>query len=981
MVFRRTSTLPARMLGLLTLMLLQADADSNCPFEVNPLTLDPQHVVVQHGQQVEVNCSSTSLDSGGVRWSTEKEMPDVNNDFTLITFNVSGWDVQPRCIMKLNDTHECSKNLLVTVYKNPDSVIVYPVSATPCVEGMDCQLQCDIVEVAPVQNLNVTWYKGEERIKTEHINNSTKSPVSVSSLLTTSLKREDNGALFTCMAELDLGPQGPQIRVMLSDAHNVSVHYKPVVECPSTFTGVEHRVNLSMACNSDANPPARFEWYHQGVKVDASAPLARGDSGEYVFRATNDLGSANATIILTVEYKPVVECPSTFTGVEHRVNLSMAACNSDANPPARFEWYHQGVKVDASAPLERAASGEYVFRATNELGSANATIILTVEYAPEFQETFSIISVAEGDNVSLHCDAKGNPPPKLQWSSDSGPAHWLNTMENQSDVNITRVHTSTTYNCTATNSLGTITKQIHVNVTKPMTTPAASQPRELCPPVLTPARVVVRYRDTVSVNCSTSSTDNNGMGWEVTSGGTGHVRNVSFVIWRVEELVDWTIQPLCYVTIRDGSQCIENLPVTLYKTPDTVAISLLNHTGPMTEGEKYQLQCDIANVAPADNLTVRWYRGNDTIETELFHDASRFPVNKSSSLSITPSSDDNKIQYRCEAQLFLGPEGPQPPPTETSLPYTATVHYKPLIQSSCLKHYSGVEHNLTLSMVPCQSNGNPPSTHQWYRQGVKVDASAPLERADSGEYVFRATNELGSANATIILTVEYGPTCTCGDPREFEEHNVLDERNLPCKIEGKPKPRITLLKDGKEMSLPMHFTRKGSGEYSVTATNRYGTATDKQHFEVLYAPVLQQINESIQLTRGMDLSLPCSAEGNPSPKAYWNYKSADNVEVTTRGSQANVSIRGATSTNTGIYNCNATNKVGSRSIYITLHMPDYSAAITTVVVVVLLVILSIILIAWCHYRRKHGKYIFLPLNTSDGLNIPMTDQSTGGDTA
>lgn len=83
-----------------------------------------------------------------------------------------------------------------------------------------------------------------------------------------------------------------------------------------------------------------------------------------------------------------------------------------------------------------------------------------------------------------------------------------------------------------------------------------------CPIILTPAEIVVRFGDPASVNCSTSAADVVGMGWEATFGGTGFEK-ASALTWTVEKLEDWTIKPLCYITLKD-IQCTKSAVVTLY---------------------------------------------------------------------------------------------------------------------------------------------------------------------------------------------------------------------------------------------------------------------------------------------------------------------------------------------------------------------------------------------------------------------------------
>ena len=83
------------------------------------------------------------------------------------------------------------------------------------------------------------------------------------------------------------------------------------------------------------------------------------------------------------------------------------------------------------------------------------------------------------------------------------------------------------------------------------------------PLLLDPPRVVVRYGDSVSVDCSTSTTDHDGMGWEASQGGTGF-EEVSTITWRVEKLTDWHTEPKCYMTLEGGEQPKKTLSVTLY---------------------------------------------------------------------------------------------------------------------------------------------------------------------------------------------------------------------------------------------------------------------------------------------------------------------------------------------------------------------------------------------------------------------------------
>ena len=82
---------------------------------------------------------------------------------------------------------------------------------------------------------------------------------------------------------------------------------------------------------------------------------------------------------------------------------------------------------------------------------------------------------------------------------------------------------------------------------------------------MNPSRLVVRYRDSVSVNCSTSVADLDSMGWEASQEGTGMVEDVRWVMWTVESLEDWNGSPKCFINLKNGDQHLETLGVTLYR--------------------------------------------------------------------------------------------------------------------------------------------------------------------------------------------------------------------------------------------------------------------------------------------------------------------------------------------------------------------------------------------------------------------------------
>lgn len=83
-----------------------------------------------------------------------------------------------------------------------------------------------------------------------------------------------------------------------------------------------------------------------------------------------------------------------------------------------------------------------------------------------------------------------------------------------------------------------------------------------CPVTLSPAEVAVRFGDPLTINCSTSAADVRQFGIEAPFGGKQQDQPF-FVTWAAEEVREWVVRPLCYVTL-DNDQCSEAPRIIVY---------------------------------------------------------------------------------------------------------------------------------------------------------------------------------------------------------------------------------------------------------------------------------------------------------------------------------------------------------------------------------------------------------------------------------
>lgn len=99
------------------------DADSLCPDDINPITLNPPEVIGEYGHTVFVNCSSSEEyhDGLGLTLGSTYHSDDKDENFVSGTLSLSNWMVKAECRIKLNENLECSRELGITIYSKCSS--------------------------------------------------------------------------------------------------------------------------------------------------------------------------------------------------------------------------------------------------------------------------------------------------------------------------------------------------------------------------------------------------------------------------------------------------------------------------------------------------------------------------------------------------------------------------------------------------------------------------------------------------------------------------------------------------------------------------------------------------------------------------------------------------------------------------------------------------------------------------------------------
>ncbi|XP_047199831.1 hemicentin-1 [Hippoglossus stenolepis] len=734
-----------------------------------PIELSPPRVVVRYGDPVSVNCSTSVSQNDGMGWEAKQGGTGLKmgNHLTWTVEKLTEWTTSPVCFINLRNmkVRQCLRKLEIVIYTFPENISINSSSDSDGVmrENEQYNLTCHIHQVAPVKYLIVTWYKGDRPGSKFIFYNSTEKPVDKLSVFTFTPTRRDNGVTFRCEATMDLGPEGPQLNVS-SQEINISVHYGPDVQC--SVIDILEGETLESKCPVEGNPTPSVRWMKDGKLINQSIPLTRQNAGLYIVEAQ---GASNLTqkIQVLVIYGPQLspQCQGSYTALEYTpLNRT---CTAEGYPKPEITWYKDGGEVELIGNLTRRDAGLYEITASNNLSSVNVTLEINVIYPPSLIVELEDSEVEIGSAVSLKCSSTGNPRPTYIWNYFRA----ANVMEeNEDGVSLLVIHNATAYNtgsytCYASNKGGNVSKTARLTVKD--ATPE-------CPIEITPHRMVIPYRGpTQTAACKPTSDDGNvkGIYWEV------HGIKIHNEKWSPDTREDWDPRPVCNATFKGLGTCRKAVHFTLYKTPDSVSIRLVRNRTSVVEGSELQLQCDIISVAPAQNLTVRWYQGNDTLQplirgpmrvagcrpedgTKCDISVVRSPVNLSSTISITVNRKHNGAEFRCEAQMDLGPEGPQPPPNMTSEPLNITVDYKPAINTTKLPKKIPVFRGYPEDLV-CEADGHPRPNIQWIYSPYKVPhlSKDTLTVSEAGLYNCTATNEIDSTFyvVEVILKEDYLP--------------------------------------------------------------------------------------------------------------------------------------------------------------------------------------------------------------------------------
>ncbi|XP_048343416.1 intercellular adhesion molecule 1 [Sphaerodactylus townsendi] len=454
----------------------------------------PEKPVVEYGSSVTLNCSTNcqSVLSGGLETNLEKEPAGEGptwKAFRLV--NVNDWESAPSCYFDCSDVEDMKPHRVnFTVYRIPSLVELDPV---PVMEvGKSYTLTCRVSDVAPIQNLSVTFLKGGKELHVEtYEKNVTREAISFGVQHVITAQRTDHGEEIGCRAALDLRPEGH-----LFEKASLGQSMKSVV-FPSnpqlnTVRHVELNTFAMVTCEVAGVFPAeeaQFELTYAGTRVTFSVNVL-GDSamahaqllflaaGKSSLKCTVSLGPVTK---IAEEEVNVYRLPDLFLTMDHQealVNNSVNVVCEDSHPedtqPRTFSTQIRNSKgvlasgdglplqftltareeddgQEFTCQVELETGGRPVIRTTSE--------VLTVYYGPQMNNSTcpSVLTWKVGSMETFSCSALGNPKPKIECNK-YGVLYNISV-----PLHVTTDHQGS-YTCNASNPHGFVVTSVTIHV-------------------------------------------------------------------------------------------------------------------------------------------------------------------------------------------------------------------------------------------------------------------------------------------------------------------------------------------------------------------------------------------------------------------------------------------------------------------------------------------------------------------------------------
>ncbi|KAM9781553.1 neural cell adhesion molecule 1a isoform X2 [Syngnathus typhle] len=470
----------------------------------------PTHREISVGESKFFLCEVVG-DAKDIDWfapNGEKILPNnpniqvSRNDETTSTLTIYHADVDHagiyKCVAK-NGDKEAQATVQVKIFQK----ITFKNVPSPQEfnEGDDADIVCDVVG-SPVPF--IIWKHKGARIQP---NKDVRYNIMENGhLLIRGIKKIDEGA-YNCEARV---METGEINFKMI---NVIVNVLPTIRArQSEVNGTaDMGGSILLACDADGYPEPIVTWAHNNVILESGdkysltedgselviKDVIKVDEGDYTCIARNKAGEMSQEVSLNVFVQAKITYLNNQTATEFDDEVTLT-CEASGDPTPSISWsfqnrmFSEGEQASWTRPdqyeshdgnivvrsharvsslhlknVDFTYAGEYLCTASNSIGQDNQPVYLEVRYAPKILGVVAVYTW-EGNPANISCGVEAHPGASVTWFRDGLQVPSVNT----SNVKIYSTQSSSSlevspesqsdfgsYNCTATNEMGTESKE------------------------------------------------------------------------------------------------------------------------------------------------------------------------------------------------------------------------------------------------------------------------------------------------------------------------------------------------------------------------------------------------------------------------------------------------------------------------------------------------------------------------------------------
>nr|XP_012807460.2 hemicentin-2 [Jaculus jaculus] len=799
-------------------------------------------------------------------------------------------------------------------------------------------------------------------------------------VLTVSSAKTSDAGSYSCVAVSAVGEE-------CRDAI-LQVHMPPSILGEEMNVSVVANESVTLECQSQAVPPPVLSWWKDGrpleprpgIRLSTDKALLEvdraevGDAGHYACEALNEAGRSEKHFNLNVWVAPVFPSVEPYTLTVSKGQTARLSCDCWGVPFPKISWKKNGQPLPRKeagveevsvvgrllylGPAQPTQEGTYTCECSNVAGISRQDQRLEVQVPPQItgpREPLTLVSVVQGGEATLECNATGKPLPVVTWERDSQP---LGTepglrLQNQGHslhVEPARAAHSGHYSCVAENVAGRAERRFALSVQVPPELLGNSDPL---------TNVTTALHGPLTLLCEATGTPPPTIRWfregqPINPGEDIYLLSGGWVL-KVTRAQEQDRGLYSCLASNEAGEARRNFSVEVL-VPPSIENEGVEEVIKVPEGQTAQLVCNATGHPPPK---VTWFKDGRPLAGGDSHDVSP----DGTLLQILQANLSSAGHYSCVATNAVGEKTKHGRLSVLVVPTILGV------TDDSANEEVTVTVNNPISLI-CEALAFPSPNITWMKDGVPFEASKNVQilpgthglqilnaqREDAGQYTCTVTNELGEAMKNYHVEVLIPPSISKDDP-SGEAHvkevktKVNSTLTLECECWAVPPPTISWYKDGRPVtpSQRLHLLGEGrllqiqptqvadSGRYLCIATNVAGE--DDQDFNVLIQvpPMFQKVSDAgagfeilpqeeleeeeargevteyREVVENNPAYLYCDTNAIPPPELTWYREgqllsAADGVSVLQGGRVLQLPLVRAE--DAGRYSCKASNEVG-----------------------------------------------------------------------